>query len=53
MATVIIRAHAAFESRMLARAECKRRWGPLFANVLKVAPLSGGFLVHALKLREE
>ena len=53
MATVIILARAAFESRMLARAECKRDLGPLFANALKVVPLSGGFLVHVPKLHEE
>jgi hypothetical protein len=47
MATLSVSVQAAFESRMLARAEVKRHLGPLFSSVMKVVPMCSGYVIHA------
>lgn len=48
MATIAVSVLAAFESRASARLEVRRHLGGLFSNVMKVVPLRGGYVVHAL-----
>ena len=47
MATIAVNVQAAFETRGGARSEVKRHLGALFSNVMKVVPMSGGYVVHA------